>query len=331
MYKRPGSVNKSRNQLRNSGNNLVYQNFSRNFSNPSYNSNQIFNSQNKFNNNNNYNSNLNFLYNNQNINPYKTSRNEFKVKGGNNLQKIQNINNFQSLQTENNSSNYNLNLINNMNNNANCVRNNMINIIPNFYKQNHFPMNNNQFTNKNLINPFYNIINNPQNQNSRYQNYNINQNQAQSNKKNNSNFNMNNSGNYRPYIINENKNIRDSFREPVKIGNNGDTNNENKRETLILLEKSKVLKNNKSPVNERETIIKLKQAGVIPKNEGNKNMYNINNNNGNYNRDISKQFQNIFQPQNFSGYNNVVGGNKSNNLKNLDRSTAEGLKIILNK
>ena len=300
---------------------------------------------------------LKTLSSNQNIHPNNINENNYKVIGGNYLPNIQTGNNYQNnncypnmniKNTIPNNINRN-NYMKDFNGNGNIARNKIIFNAPFQNKQNNMCNMSEQFSNKKLVNPFYNIVNNihPVKLDNHFQNTEANKNQCQLNNKNNLyNNGINNNNNNLP-IINNNRsnNIKDISKNRNKKGNDGVLINYNinsmeikepKRETLILLEKAGFIQ----PEKESETLILLKKGGVLPNNDKNtkdmnipnesNNRYNMNNN---FDNDkINIQFpNNQIQPNIIGDYNNCLGGNKSKSPNFLDIGTNEGVNMILNK
>ena len=345
---RPFSVKKSRDKGK-----IIFFKIMRNVSNPHYNPNQM----NFIHNKSNSKKNITLCFN-QIIHQNDINEKNFKVRGGNYHPNIQTGNNCQNnncypnIKIKNtipNNINRN-NYMKDFNGNGNIARNKIIFNAPFQNKQNNMCNMSEQFSNKKLVNPFYNIVNNihPVKLDNHFQNIEANNNQCQLNNKNNlyNNGTNNNNNNNLP-IINNNRsnNIKDISKNRNKKGNDGVLINYNinsmeikepKRETLILLEKAGFIQ----PEKESETLILLKKGGVLPNNDKNtkdmnipnesNNRYNMNNN---FDNDkINIQFpNNQIQPNIIGDYNNCLGGNKSKSPNFLDIGTNEGVNMILNK
>ena len=343
---RPSSVKKSRNIEK-----ILFFKIMRNVSNPHYNPNQM----NFIHNKSNSKKNITLCFN-QIIHQNDINEKNFKVRGGNYHPNIQTGNNCQNnncypnIKIKNtipNNINRN-NYMKDFNGNGNIARNKIIFNATFQNKQNNMCNMSEQFSNKKLVNPFFNKFNNihPVKLDNHFQNTEANKNQCQLNNKNNLyNNGINNNNNNLP-IINNNRsnNIKDISKNQNKKGNDGVLINYNingmeikepKRETLILLEKAGFIQ----PEKESETLILLKKGGVLPNNGKNTEDMNIpNESNNRYNmnnfdiNEINRQFtNNQIQPKNNVDYNNCLGENKSKSPNFLDIGTNEGVNMILNK
>ena len=343
---RPSSVKKSRNIEK-----ILFFKIMRNVSNPHYNPNQM----NFIHNKSNSKKNITLCFN-QIIHQNDINEKNFKVRGGNYHPNIQTGNNCQNnncypnIKIKNtipNNINRN-NYMKDFNGNGNIARNKIIFNATFQNKQNNMCNMSEQFSNKKLVNPFFNKFNNihPVKLDNHFQNIEANNNQCQLNNKNNLyNNGINNNNNNLP-IINNNRsnNIKDISKNQNKKGNDGVLINYNingmeikepKRETLILLEKAGFIQ----PEKESETLILLKKGGVLPNNGKNTEDMNIpNESNNRYNmnnfdiNEINRQFtNNQIQPKNNVDYNNCLGENKSKSPNFLDIGTNEGVNMILNK